>query len=109
MPLPTSTTDSCRDCGACCAEGFDCVEVEADEPFALLHRALLHPDFGVLQLRRPGGRCPCLQGERPTLRCEAYPLRPQSCRDFPVGEDACAEARARIGLPPLPQLGTATG
>lgn len=107
MPAPPPAPEAlllaaaCQDCGACCAEGFHCVEVEEDEPFALLHRALLRRDFGVLQLPRPTGRCPCLVGERPALRCAAYPLRPRSCRELPVGGEACALARTRVGLPPL--------
>lgn len=95
---------ACQDCGACCAGGFDCVEVEPDEPFARLHPTLLRADFGVLQLPRPGGRCPCLTGERPALSCVAYAVRPRSCADFPVGEDSCDQARARIGLSPLPRV-----
>lgn len=90
----------CQACGACCGPAYHCVEVDRNERFAALHRELLVEDFGQLQLPRPGGRCVCLEGEVPRLRCTAYEVRPQSCRDFPVGEVSCVEARRRVGLTP---------
>ncbi|MCK6506101.1 YkgJ family cysteine cluster protein [Myxococcota bacterium] len=90
----------CQACGACCGPAYDCVEVGPDEPFARDHAALLVRAFGQLQLPRPGGRCPCLEGQAPQLTCRLYAERPQSCRDFPVGGRSCVEARRRVGLSP---------
>jgi len=33
--------------------------------------------------------------------CTVYETRPDVCRTFEAGTEECAEARARLGLPPL--------
>lgn len=88
----------CQTCAACCGPAYHCVEVARDEPFARDHRPLLVEAFGQLQLPRPDGRCVCLAGQAPDLSCRLYEARPQSCRDFPIGEVSCVEARRRVGL-----------
>lgn len=98
-PAFTSSLD-CQACAACCAEGYSCVEVDRDEPFARDHHALLVEEFGQLQLPRPDGRCVCLEGSTPDLRCILYDQRPRSCREFPVGGVSCVAARRRVALTP---------
>ena len=90
----------CRACGACCREGFDVVEVEADDPFTSRHESLLEKIDGRLVLRRLDGRCPPLTGDgRDTpFTCEVYEERPVSCREFERGGESCLEARRRVGL-----------
>ena len=47
-------------------------------------------------------RCAALSGrigERAT--CGIYEWRPNPCREFEEGSDACGQARRRHGLPPL--------
>lgn len=98
---PAFTADlDCQACGACCREGFDCVELSPDEPFARDHAALLITAWGQLQLPRPGGRCRCLDGQAGAWSCRLYAERPESCRAFPVGEESCLVARRRVGLTP---------
>jgi hypothetical protein len=49
-------------------------------------------------------RCAALSGrigERAT--CGIYEWRPNPCREFEEGSDACGQARRRHGLPPLGQ------
>ncbi len=88
----------CNACGACCREAYHCVEVTPREAFARRHPEKLRLEGSVLQLPRPGGRCVCLTGEPGAWSCTAYAERPRSCRDFPVGEESCLEARRRVGL-----------
>lgn len=55
-------------------------------------------------------RCEQLVGEIPGALCAIYENRPSPCRELePYAEDGrvspqCARARARHGLPPLPEL-----
>ena len=78
------------------------MEVAPRDPFARTHAALLETvreDGRLLRvLPRPGGRCRCLGGEPGAWACTAYADRPRTCRDFPVGEESCLEARRRVGL-----------
>ncbi|MBX7196977.1 MAG: YkgJ family cysteine cluster protein [Sandaracinaceae bacterium] len=95
-------TPRCEDCGACCREAFDVIEVRPREAFAKKHRALcvVRAD-GSLDLPRPGGRCPPLVGDgsaQAPYRCTLHGDRPRTCRDFAVGGDACLTARRRVGL-----------
>jgi hypothetical protein len=92
----------CEECGACCREAFDVIEVGAGEVFARKHRSLLVVrGDGSLDLPRPGGRCPPLRGEgteEAPYRCALHADRPRTCRDFTVGTEACLTARRRVGL-----------
>ena len=53
-------------------------------------------------MRWTGTRCAALAGEvGKATACTIYAVRPQVCRDCMPGDDACAMARARHGLPVL--------
>lgn len=95
-------TPRCEDCGACCREAFDVIEVGPRETFARRHVGLLVVrEGGGLDLPRPGGRCPPLRGdgsEASPYRCTLHDERPRTCRDFALGGDACLLARRRVGL-----------
>lgn len=92
---------ACEDCGACCREAFDAVEVAAREAINREHPELVIREGGRRRLRRDGDRCAALQGglspaER--FRCAVYPHRPRACRDFPRGSENCLQARKKVGL-----------
>ncbi len=100
-------SEPCTNCGACCAS--------------------FRVDFAVQELASAGGtvpdgltveltsstcrmrgtdhlqpRCAALTGvvgER--VACGIYEWRPNPCREFSAGDDACNKARGRHGLPPL--------
>jgi Fe-S-cluster containining protein len=96
----------CDKCGACC-QTFPVLVSEADavrEP-RVKECGLELPEF----LKRPGWDfklhplpflegC-CFLGENKL--CTVYETRPDVCRKFEAGTEECAEARARVGLPPL--------
>lgn len=106
--------NACTRCGACCAA------FRVD-----FHRAELQSEGGgvpdgladdltdtLCRLRgtdhaRP--RCAALTGTvGQRVACGIHEWRPSPCREFGLrapqglGDDACARARARHGLPPLP-------
>ncbi len=92
--------DDCGQCGACCREGFDVLEVSQSDPFAEMHPELVQIADGELRVPRPDGLCVALDGDgksRP-WRCRHYATRPGNCQDFEVGGDACLLARRRVGL-----------
>ncbi|HOB94511.1 MAG TPA: YkgJ family cysteine cluster protein [Aquabacterium sp.] len=104
----------CTRCGACCAGyrvDFDASELQSEGGCV--------PDGLALQLTdrlwrlrgtdhaRP--RCAALQGQvGQRVLCGIHEWRPSPCREFGPrapfgqGDEACARARARHGLPPLP-------
>ena len=113
-PASAPTDNHCTRCGACCA-GMR-VDFSADE---LQSAGGCVPDSmavtvtrGLMRLRgtdhaRP--RCAALQGKiGERVLCGIHAWRPNPCRDFGLrapfgfGDEACARARARHGLPPLP-------
>lgn len=92
------TARDCADCGACCRQGFDVVDVEPGNP-VLLRRPEWVVDHGWgPQLPRPAGHCVALASHQAPYRCQIYADRPRGCRDLEVGGPACLEARRRVGL-----------
>jgi len=103
------TQSNCQCCGACCA----CFRV----------------DFSAHELQSRNGKVPdglteCVTGDIHRMRgtdhapprcaaltgtvgqevaCAIYEWRPNPCREFEEGTDACARARARHGIAALPQ------
>jgi Fe-S-cluster containining protein len=109
----------CQSCGACCAAyrvDFHPAELEGGA-FAWeggIPTALTVPV--TAQLVRMQGtdtgspRCIALEGEiGVAVRCSRYAQRPSPCREFNplaelgIADSACARARQRHGLVPLPQ------
>ena len=88
----------CQTCGACCREAYHAVELGPREPFARTHPQFVARQDGRAVILRPGGRCVCLGGEPGAWGCVVYADRPRTCRDFPMGEASCLEARRRVGL-----------
>lgn len=103
----------CRSCGACCAtfritlprielasRGGQVPDIltEAYTPTTACLRE--YPDFP--------GRCIALAGTIGTaVECTIYAQRPAACMEFApmaalgIGDESCAAARRRHGLPPL--------
>jgi len=118
----------CLNCGACCREAYDTVEVADDDPARHLHLSLLVERTGGYDMKRSGARCVCLRGGTPLhpprpaifggksapdagestpplhmpshvpFTCTIYETRPQTCRDFAIYSDHCLHARRRVGL-----------
>lgn len=111
----------CQNCGACCREAFQTVQVGAREPIRRTHPEMVL-DHGTRQeLRRTptasldivadqpaATRCASLGGgdlvqlgTRTTVSdyaCQIYDARPQSCRSFTAGSESCLVARRRVGM-----------
>jgi hypothetical protein len=89
----------CQKCGACCRSAYDAVFVSSREPIVRLRPELVRSSARPLELERAGDRCAALAGpvDGP-YRCEAYPLRPRTCRDFERGGRHCLDARRKVGL-----------
>ncbi|MFT3923497.1 MAG: YkgJ family cysteine cluster protein [Myxococcales bacterium] len=93
--------NTCGECGACCREGFDRVDVRARDLVRKRHPELVKVDGFGAHLPRPGGRCVALTGGEQAnspYRCRVYAERPSACADFAMGGDACLTARRRVGL-----------
>lgn len=95
---PRLSEVDCAECGACCREGFDRVEVRARDLVRRKHAELVSTDaFGEF-LARPGGLCVALEQEKTVgYRCRIYAQRPRACAEFEIGGDACLTARRRVG------------
>lgn len=102
----------CTSCGACCAAfrvDFHPAELTGG---AFAWEGGVPPGMTVPvtpQLMRMRGtdasppRCVALRGEIGSeVSCTIYGARPSPCREFDVSHDACARARGRYGLSPLP-------
>lgn len=87
----------CLACGACCREAYDTVELSPREPIAAARPDLIVEANGRLQLARADTRCAALAAA-PPYRCDAYDLRPSTCRDFERRGPHCLTARRRVGL-----------
>lgn len=95
----------CQTCGACCdySAQWPRFSLETDAELACLPSALIARDEGGM--RCTGNRCAALDGVvGRAVSCRVYAVRPLVCRACVAGDDACAMARERHGLPPLPPL-----
>ncbi len=92
----------CQSCGACCAysKEWPRFSTETDADLDRIPPALV--DDGQGRMRCIGDRCAALIGKvGVATTCSIYPLRPEVCRTCQPGDDACAMARQRHGLPPI--------
>ncbi len=88
----------CRACGACCRaavvvlyqEDFDRWRAAGREDLCAERYLRRDPD-GTVHLRFAEDACRHLGAERNT--CAIYELRPENCRDFVIGSEACLSAR----------------
>jgi hypothetical protein len=102
--MPSSDSGQpCRACGACCAYSRDWprFSTEDEEALALIPAAYADHDHG--RMCCAGDRCSALAGTIGVFTtCMVYPVRPEVCRACQPGDDACATARRKFGLAPLP-------
>lgn len=97
---PASELD-CRNCGACCREAYDAVEIGDREVVLKRHPELVITTDTHHKMKRNGDRCAALLGGSEvdqTYTCSIYADRPRSCRDFTLGSANCLDARRRVGL-----------
>jgi Fe-S-cluster containining protein len=103
MKAVASTSASpCNACGACCAYSAEWPRftLESDAAIACLPNEFVNK--GANGMRCGGARCCALVGDvGVATSCAVYELRPDVCRECQPGDDACAMARKRAGLPPL--------
>jgi Fe-S-cluster containining protein len=91
----------CRNCGACCREAYDAVEIGNREVVLKRHPELVIATETHRKLKRDGDRCAALRGGTEADRnytCSIYTDRPRSCREFTLGSANCLDARRRVGL-----------
>ncbi len=89
----------CRDCGACCREGYDRVEVRPNDVVLKTRPDLVTTDAsGIAYISRPDGKCRGLSEVGGCYTCNIYVVRPKACAELTPGGDACLAARRRIGL-----------
>ena len=99
----------CQSCGACCASyrvSFHWSET-SEHPHGQVPAELTSPlpphRVAMRGTETRPVRCIALQGEvGGAVSCGIYAQRASTCREFTAGDDRCAEARSRHGLPPLP-------
>lgn len=113
MSVEAAGSDPCTRCGACCAAfRVDFHPSELKSRGGELPDELCMPVLPNLVRMRgtdeAAPRCIALHGEiGQAVACSIYALRPSPCRDFApyaplgIGDEACARARRRHGLPPL--------
>ncbi len=110
MPIPDNP---CTRCGACCASfTVDFAREELDDQGGGVPAGLA-VDINDRLCRMRGTdharpRCAALVGTvGVAAHCGIHEWRPSPCREFGlrapmgIGDEACARARARHGLPPL--------
>ena len=103
----------CDQCGACCKGTFI---VEVDYLDARRELRLLELQVGPYMVTRceleeeekvallacgTDNPCRCLGPEN---RCTMYTTRPNACVAFEAGSQKCQDARAELGIGPLPPL-----
>ena len=113
MNRPSAHDNPCTRCGACCASfRVDFAVEELEGEGGSVPAGLAVPLTDTLCRMRgtdhASPRCAALVGKvGDQAYCGIYEWRPSPCREFgqlaPLGrgDDACARARARHGLPPL--------
>lgn len=100
----------CRSCGACCGPEFDeptyasvsRTDVERLPRHALRRLVVLRKGDGAMRtkrVKRDGVVCAALEGRRgQQCSCSIYDARPDACREFERGGDACHHARRWFAL-----------
>ncbi len=98
-------SDLCRQCGACCASFRVDFHPSAGEAQGGCVPEGLYDELNASIARMRGTddaqpRCRALRGTiGEAVRCVIYDERPEPCREFEAGSDACKRARRRHGLP----------
>ena len=104
--MALSPLNVCQQCGACCAAfrvSFYWAEtLETGLSDDLVERVSAHLAC-MAGTNQPAVRCRALQGEvGKDVTCTVYAARPSPCREVQPGSEKCNKARARHGLPEIP-------
>ena len=97
---------TCGGCSSCCEEqglppGYLVPELLTFLPEALREQIAWHQqEEAETGWTRHERQLPCIWLDPETRLCTQYDLRPDRCRDFPVGDSGCMFWRAR--RPPIP-------
>jgi len=92
----------CQSCGACCAysANWPRFSIETDEALEQIPTKFVNERLSGM--RCDGDRCSALLGEIGiATACGIYAVRPEVCRTCMPGDDECAMARRKFGLPVL--------
>lgn len=105
----TDSEHPCLSCGACCATfRVDFAVYELDDMGGTVPAGLaVEVNGSTCRMRGTDHvpiRCAALTGQVGVkVTCGIYEWRPSPCREFAEGSDACQRARAKHGMPPLPE------
>lgn len=96
-------TSICQSCGACCAYSPDWPRFTLESDRDIDRIPAIHINNDQSGMGWTGDRCTALDGVVGAwTACTVYEDRPLVCRACNPGDEACAMARDRHGLPPLP-------
>ena len=103
-----NVSQACQSCGACCASfrvSFYWGETDAapggSVPVALTTAITPHR-VAMRGTEQQPVHCVALLGRvGQQVSCAIYAQRSSTCREFSAGDERCADARQRHGLPPL--------
>ena len=98
---------ACTTCGACCASfrvDFSCHDMQ-DQGGSVPEGLAVEVTDSIWRMRgtdHSPPRCAALTGQvGERVACGIYEWRPNPCREFEEGSDACLRARQRHGLAAL--------
>ena len=99
--MNTDKVTSCEDCGLCCmgqnlVPGSDTwiARLSGEDPPRIIPPELMEElDTIVCGPCGGSGDEPCWWLNRATGRCQHYEFRPDVCREFEVGSEACLKCR----------------
>lgn len=93
----------CQSCGACCAYSREWPRFTTEDDADLDRIPATYVAEDRRGMRCDGDRCSALEGEiGVSTACAIYVDRPDVCHACEAGDEACAMARRRHGLAPLP-------
>lgn len=102
----TPTENPCQSCGACCAYSADWPRFSTEDDEALDRIPAELVNTRGSGMRCDGERCAALNGRiGEATSCSIYGVRPEVCRTCMPGDNECAMARRKWGLPALPFTG----
>ena len=102
MALAAHRASPCNTCGACCSYSADWPRFTLEDDAAIARLPAELVGDGAGGMRCNGAAAARSVGEvGVATSCTVYALRPDVCRECQPGDDACAMARSRFGLPPL--------
>ena len=98
----TIADNPCQACGACCATSANWPRFSTEDDEALARIPLQLVNARGSGMRCDGHRCAALKGKvGEATSCSIYAERPEVCRTCMPGDDECALARRKWGLPAL--------